>query len=293
MPNATVVTVMNMKGGVGKSTVTAHLGGILARYRVESQSQKKVLLIDYDPQFNLSQTYIPATQYFALESANKTTLSIIQEPHKDLDPFQLQVPGNLTPPDPSALAHTIYSSKHGQLDIIPSTLDLMYVALGDTEKKLAPIEERFKKFITLCRSQYDIILIDCHPAGSIFTKTSLQNSDHVLIPVVSSRYAARGIGLMMKFIQAKSLGTNPKPHILFNSMPRNGIDKTESTIRLDKTLGPLCLPNTLKWYKVFEEPFEGHGFVWSSGKPYSTSAFTNLLSVSADFLRSIQPSVTP
>lgn len=48
----TVVTVMNMKGGVGKTTVTMHLGGAFAYYMVAGRS-RRVLLIDYDPQFNL------------------------------------------------------------------------------------------------------------------------------------------------------------------------------------------------------------------------------------------------
>ncbi len=55
----TVVTVMNMKGGVGKTTVAMHLGGVFARFRVQDRS-RKVLLIDYDPQFNLSQSLLPA-----------------------------------------------------------------------------------------------------------------------------------------------------------------------------------------------------------------------------------------
>lgn len=51
-----VVTVMNMKGGVGKTTVTMHLGGIFAHYDIGGKT-RKVLLIDYDPQFNLSCTF--------------------------------------------------------------------------------------------------------------------------------------------------------------------------------------------------------------------------------------------
>ncbi len=59
----TVVTIMNMKGGVGKTTVTMHLGGIISLYKFGGKF-RKVLLIDYDPQFNLSQAFIPAKTYF-------------------------------------------------------------------------------------------------------------------------------------------------------------------------------------------------------------------------------------
>ncbi|WP_428981005.1 ParA family protein [Lichenibacterium dinghuense] len=76
---ATVVTVMNMKGGVGKTTVTAHLAGILGLQPVGGKPPLRVLAIDYDPQFNLSQAYIPAKQYFALEKARKTTLAILMD----------------------------------------------------------------------------------------------------------------------------------------------------------------------------------------------------------------------
>ena len=64
----TVVTVMNMKGGVGKTTVTMHIGGLIGRRLIEKK-RRKVLLIDYDPQFNLSQAFIPPKDYFLLEKA--------------------------------------------------------------------------------------------------------------------------------------------------------------------------------------------------------------------------------
>jgi chromosome partitioning protein len=53
---ATVLTVMNMKGGVGKTTVACHFAGIAAREALGRPSASKVLLIDYDPQFNASQS---------------------------------------------------------------------------------------------------------------------------------------------------------------------------------------------------------------------------------------------
>jgi chromosome partitioning protein len=161
---------------------------------------------------------------------------------------------------------------------------MMYVALGHSAARTKPLEERFEKFIGACREEYDFVFIDCHPAGSIFTKTALQNSDHVLIPVAPQRYALRGIGLMLEFIAAKSLRGQPAmPHILFNLTPRDGVADEESQIRANPRYAGRCLNATLKEYKAFSEPADGSGFVWLSRKPWSTQAFRNLLTVASEF----------
>jgi chromosome partitioning protein len=281
---------MNMKGGVGKTTVTANLGGFLPRFAFGLEKAVKVLLIDYDPQFNLSQAYISPKKYFALEAEFKTTMSILMDDISKINPYKIQVPGNHSPPSVDTLKTSIYHSKvsGGILDIVPSTLDLMYVALGQHDGIAAAMEERFGKFIEECRSEYDLVLIDCHPAGSIFTKTSLSNSDFVLIPVVPQKYAVRGIGLMMEFIKAKKAGAKgAQPLILFNSTPRKGVTQEEAAIRADAKYAPFCLATTLKFYKAFSEPEGGAGFVWQSTKPYSTSAFLNLAAVAREFRQKI------
>lgn len=283
-----VVTVMNMKGGVGKTTVAAHLAGMAARYGLGADKPRRVLAIDYDPQFNMSQMFLEANAYFALEKARKTTLAVLVDDDVTLNPYQLQVPGNHNPPDVAALVTNVYSDKRtgGRLDLLPSTLDLMYVALGQATQQVTPIEERFAKFISACRTIYDLVIIDCHPAGSLFTKTSLKNSDHVLIPVMPQNYSVRGIGLMMNFISAKKAHEkSPTPHILFNSTPRQGTAREETAIRANKHYAPFCMAATLKWFKAFMDAEEGKGFVWESVKPYSTQAFMNLLTVSTEFMK--------
>jgi chromosome partitioning protein len=286
----TVITVMNMKGGVGKTTVTLHLGGLLALRAIEGK-RRKVLLIDYDPQFNLSQAFIPPKDYFALEKDRRTTVSILVEDERFIDPFHIQVPGNENPPSVADLAYKLLPQlKDVTLDIVPSTLDLMYIALGDLQQRGKIIEERFAKFIQEARKKYELIFIDCHPAGSIFTKTSLRNSDHVLIPVKpSERYAVRGIGLMLRFIQAKSLGgSSPTAHILFNNTYRGGESGAETSIRASEDFQPFCLNNTLHYYRAFSQPEDGEGFVWFSGKPWSTRAYYNLYAVAEEFIKRIR-----
>jgi chromosome partitioning protein len=203
-----VVTIMNMKGGVGKTTVSAHLAGITCRYLLGNKP-RKVLVIDYDPQFNLSQAFLPPKTYFALEKDRKTILPVLLDDDINLDPYKLQVPGNHNPPKVKDLVTRIYDLRGAHLDLLPSTLDLMYVALGQANGNTEPIEERFSKFIDECKLLYDVIYIDCHPAGSLFTKTSLRNSDHVVIPVVPQRSRYRADD---EFHQLQKGGTcQPRP----------------------------------------------------------------------------------
>lgn len=279
-----------MKGGVGKTTVAMHIAGAMARYRHKGlEAVKRVLMIDYDPQFNLSQAHIASKTYFELEKSRKTTLAILVDDDAHLDPYTIQVPGNHNPPSVKTIRTSIINYKDdGCLHIVPSTLDLMYIALGQTTQQLKPIEERFDKFIQECRGEYDLIIIDCHPAGSIFTKTSLRNSDAVLIPVVPEKFAARGIGLMLSFIEAKKAGTTaPTPYILFNRTKRGAASAIETAIRANPTYGKYCLINTLKLFGAFSEPEEGKGFVWNSGKAYSTEARNNAQSVTYEFVKKI------
>lgn len=283
-----VLTVMNMKGGVGKTTVCGHLGGFIARRKYGGQ-YKRVLLIDYDPQFNLSQAFLRGRRYFDLEKQHKTCLEILQDPDSSLDPFEIQTPTTATPPTVGNLAEQIARSSAGvHLDLIPSTLNLMYVALGTSTGDLEILETRFKRFIAQSRKKYDLIMIDCHPAGSILTRTSLHNSDHVLIPVAPQAYAARGVALMTRFIDANNTGQGgPKPHIVFNLTARSGpASEVETQIR--GQYAHLCLQSTLHKFKVFSEPQEGRGFVWSSGKPYSTDAYIALGKVADELAKRIK-----
>jgi chromosome partitioning protein len=90
---------------------------------------------------------------------------------------------------------------------------------------------------------------------------------------------------MMEFIAAKKIGESaPTPHILFNLTPRTGVAVEETEIRANAEYAPHCMNNSLRKYKAFSEPEGGNGFVWFSGKPYSTDAFVNLSRVARELL---------
>jgi chromosome partitioning protein len=284
-----VVTVMNMKGGVGKTTVSANVGAACAYYRIGNVS-RSVLLLDYDPQFNLTQAFLQPDTYFKLENQRKTVLGVLQDDESQLDPFSLQVPGNEKPPSVKEIVRGVQRFSDGKvLDLVPSTLDLLYLTLGGDATSLGPMERRFDRFVAACRDEYDLIFIDCHPAGSFLTKTALRNSDHVVIPVVDNAYAERGVGMMLRFIESKVVGRGrPTPHILFNLTPRTGLSATEERIRADAVLGAYCMQNRLQKFKAFSDPVGGHGFVWRSRKPWRAAALRNLLSVAKELCNRIE-----
>jgi chromosome partitioning protein len=281
---ANVITVMNMKGGVGKTVVSTHLAGTLALYDIKGK-RRKVLAIDYDAQFNMSQMYLPTAMYSTLDKARKTSLAILQDDETMLNPYELQVPGNLKPPKVEDLIHPIYPlTSGGLLDIIPSTLDLMYVALGQTSARTDPLEERFQKFIAECRKNYDVIIIDCHPAGSILTKTALRNANHVIIPVTPTPFASRGVSLMVQFVDSVKTGTKgAQPHILFNAEGKHP-SSSQNDIRSNPHFSKHCVATPLRWFKAFSDPVGGENFVWYSGRPHSGGARTSLLTVADDLV---------
>lgn len=280
-----VLTVMNMKGGVGKTTIACHLAGLAAREALGRPQRSKVLLIDYDPQFNASQAYIPNVLHIRREEENKTSLAILMDHPEDVSPFSLGALGNFPVPKVTDLAINIMNTAPGRLDMVPATLDLMYVALGQPNKNIDLIKERFSDFVREAKSKYDLVIIDCHPAASIFTQTSLSTSDHVLIPTKPDKFAVRGLALMRRFIE----GRGPQraaitPHILFNMVKNDIPTPEESAIRADRDLGPQCLRGRIRVWKHLSLPSEGKHFVWDRRVAYHTRVMENLRNVFTEIM---------
>ncbi|MGB3318554.1 MAG: AAA family ATPase [Sphingopyxis granuli] len=255
-----ILTVMNMKGGVGKTTISCHLAAMATKFKIGNKGPFKVLLVDYDPQFNASQTMIPVIDYRKLEDDNKTILSILMDHPSKVDPFEIYAHDFNKPPKVGGLAFRT-SFGPGKLDIVVSTLDLMYVALGQPSRSLTPMKERFSDFMRQAKAIYDLVIIDCHPAGSVFTQTSLQTSDHVLIPVKPELYALRGITLMKRFIDGRGPQKSAiTPHIVFNQT--KGVSDIERQIRGHATFGPMCLRETINESSHLQKPNGGANFMW-------------------------------
>ena len=180
----TVVSVINYKGGVGKTTLTANIGAELASRGM------KILLIDLDPQASLTFSfYLP--KYWEDELASEHTLlqwygSIVERTSSK--PLYDYV---LSPPDVNNL---ISANGEGRLDLLSSHLGLLDV---DLDFAYALGGSRFQHgspdYLRLYRSladalgakefnQYNVILIDCAPNFTMVTRTGIVASDYLLIP---------------------------------------------------------------------------------------------------------------
>lgn len=183
----TTVALMNMKGGVGKSTLTANLGWYCAYHE-----NMRVLLVDLDPQFNLSQYVLGTAGYEKHLAQNKGTV---------LNIFEQAMPsggskGKRKRLEPETVISKVKSWRDGsRIDLVPSELSLSWTLKNPTTK-----EQLLKNFLAEVRGNYDLVLIDCAPTESILTIATYLATDHVLVPVKPEFLSVIGLPLLVRSI---------------------------------------------------------------------------------------------
>ena len=191
------VSVINMKGGVGKTTIAA----MLARYATSERpfdsywdsdwTARKVLAIDLDPQANLSQAFMgePVYRRF-IEDKSPSIVEVFKE-------YQ---PPTSDKPSPSPLnirdaVHSVggwVSNSVGGLDIIPSRFDFSDHLIDS----IKPDPRVLARLIANKFQDKDLILIDCAPTESIFTQAAYHASRYILVPVKPEYFATIGFPLL-------------------------------------------------------------------------------------------------
>ncbi|WCM43604.1 ParA family protein (plasmid) [Flavobacterium sp. CBA20B-1] len=158
-----IISVSNHKGGVGKTTSSVNIGAAL------NLLKKKVLLIDLDPQANLSQS-------LGISTENKTVYGSLRGEYP-LTPFEY---------------------KKG-FDVVPSTLDL---SGAEIELASEPGREQIlKELIEPIASKYDFILIDCPPSLGLLTLNSFVASNHIIVPIQAQYLALQGVVKLIEVIK--------------------------------------------------------------------------------------------
>lgn len=246
-PLAPVIAVLNMKGGVGKTTVTAHL----MRHLFE-RLKKSTLLVDFDPQFNLSQTVLSRNRYDKLKEEGKT-IATVMEPAPSASLFQITTSLGPPPSETEVATQLFYFKDTKQnLSIVPGHFGLTKYSLIEDQQSLLPIRKRFLEFIENSRSTRELICIDCNPSSSFMTLCALLACTHVLIPVRPDRYSILGLQLLDQFIAELAILTKkPKLIVLLNgSRSANAELSVETALRSDPKYGPMVLANPLKFSTI-------------------------------------------
>lgn len=191
-----IVSVINYKGGVGKTTLTANLAGELARRNY------KVLMIDLDPQASLTFSFIKPDEWKNDLASNKTIKSWFKPTKNDK---KLKFKDLIFSPN-NVKSHL---NGNGKLHLIPSHLELINVDLElATSLGGANIEQSKQNFLKVHRTlingieqlddKYDIILIDCPPNFNIVTKNAIVSSNYVLIPAKPDYLSTLGIDYLIR-----------------------------------------------------------------------------------------------
>lgn len=219
-----VVSVLNMKGGVGKTTLSFHLFGCL-------HDTKKVstLLIDLDPQHNLSQLMVPSTSMDAAWSAGKSVMSMFEpsqiggwpSPADSMLTFNFE--GELATPDQISTPIKPRHPSKPRFDIVLGHFEVVKYSLSEAAAHRERLIKNFDTFLDWAKSNYSLVVLDLNPGASFLTEVALNVSTHILAPVRPDRYSKRGLELLDRLMsKAYRVAKPPNRLAVVNGYHRSG-----------------------------------------------------------------------
>ncbi len=251
-----VISICNQKGGVGKSTVVYHLAWGLY------ELNRRVLLIDIDPQGNLSATFDRHESCDVLEVFSERPKLVSEVVVGDSEDSSIGL-----------VSSNIYLSK--------AEFQVSFTAYTKLKKAL---DKEAKGY-----DRWDYIVIDCPPSLGIFTVNALTASDYVLIPSLPFYYSLLGLKDLLEIVESVTEeGFNPRLKvlgILVNQMDRTLVSRESVDVlrsKFSKLLFDTILPRTVK----VEEALQAKKPVWQYAADSSVSvAFKGFID---EFLRKIK-----
>lgn len=194
-----VISFINMKGGVAKTTLAVNVAYGLAHFH-----HKQVLLVDADPQFNATQYLVEDDAYIAhMGDRSKGSLLDVLIPRRDgsintvtgfakpVNRSRMSLPAFTIP----IYAGTSGKGPGGRLDIIPSTLKLI-----DSEAAPRGTERMLNNFINERARGYDYVIIDCPPTVSLFSQAAVLASQKYIVPIKPDPLSIVGLPLLERWL---------------------------------------------------------------------------------------------
>ena len=245
---AVCISVVNMKGGVGKTTLATQISWWAPR-----QLDKKVLLVDLDPQANASQSVMSPQRYVEYLDKGGLTVADIFEQFTPTGPASGS-PKKLAPE--KVIYQRVEYTDGSLLDIVPSRLELSWTLRNPTGK-----ETLLPRFIAKIEGKYDLIVIDCSPTNSILTDAAYHCSRYVLVPIRAEFLASIGFPLLNRSLKAFQLRHEDKAievcGLVFNDFNRRNVKRENQLARKD----------------VDEKAAEYGWYVFQNDIPHSDSYF--------------------
>lgn len=192
---ATTIALLNMKGGVGKTTLAVNLA-----WYIFQKDNANVLLVDLDPQFNATQ-YVMDYKSFEHHRKHSATITDLL-----IDPPKLDARLTKVKKNPAVALHNIRTANGKKFDLLPAELSLAWIV-----KNPAQMDYRLERLLQKIRDNYDYVFIDCAPTDSVLTTMALTAADYLLIPMRPDRFSILGFANLVETI--KTFRSNcPDPH---------------------------------------------------------------------------------
>ena len=185
-----IISVINLKGGVAKTTTTVQIAECLT-----SEFSKRVLVIDLDPQTNATISLIPEEKWEELDESGQTLFQLFNDKLDKTDIFRLK----------TARQTGVSNLKIPNLHLLPSSIrfvdiqDRISEIPAKTGYSLNPMEI-LKSAVHPILDDYDYVLIDCPPNLGFITRNGIEISDYYLIPTISDTLSTYGIPQIIRTI---------------------------------------------------------------------------------------------